>query len=51
MNIGTAAPWPSTFDDLRPVFRTRDRLSVATAIIDGVCVSALLWMAIVLTLR
>jgi hypothetical protein len=33
------------------MFRSHNRLSVAGAIIDGLCVSALLWMAIVLVLR
>lgn len=51
MIIRTADPWPSTLDDLRPVFGTRDRLSVAGAIIDGLCLSALLWMAIALLVR
>jgi hypothetical protein len=51
MIVRTADPWPSTLDDLRPVFGTRDRLSVAGAIIDGLCLSALLWMAIALLIR
>jgi hypothetical protein len=51
MNIGTTAHWPTSRDDSRPVFRSRDRLGVPAAILDGVCLSALLWFAVLLIVR
>lgn len=50
MHIGTAASWPVAPDDLRPIFQTHDRLNVAASILDGLCVSALLWLGIALIL-
>jgi hypothetical protein len=51
MNIGNAASWRASRDNGRHVFRTRDPLNVAAAILDGASLSAVLWVAIVLLVR
>jgi hypothetical protein len=52
MNTGTraAAPWSSIEADSRPLFRRKDRLRAAAALIDAALLSALIWSLLAATL-
>jgi len=45
MPFVTAKSWPQALDSRVPAFRPADRLHVAAALLDGVCLSALFWLA------
>jgi hypothetical protein len=53
MNTGTRAstPWSSREHDARSLFRMRDRLRAAAALIDAGLVSALIWSLLAAILR
>jgi hypothetical protein len=51
MNTVTLWPSPGPLNDTSPLFGARDRLGIPAALLDGACVSALLWFAILLVVR
>jgi len=51
MPFVTAKPWPHARNPAGPAFRPAGRLHVAAALLDGVCLSALLWLVLALLWR
>lgn len=44
-------PWSPPDNEIVPRSRRHERLCVAAAILDGACVSTLLWLVILMILR
>jgi len=51
MRSAVTAARPPSHDDPAPRLHARTQLGVPVAIVDGLCLSALLWMVLVALLR